>query len=57
MLNEDQKKTSDTCEEQDELHSDERVDRRSAAKKAGKFLTYTAPALIALITAKNANAT
>jgi hypothetical protein len=33
------------------------IDRRSAARKAGKFLAYTAPVLIALITAKDANAT
>jgi hypothetical protein len=32
------------------------LNRREIARKAGKFLAYTAPALIALITAKNASA-
>jgi len=33
---------------------DEKVDRRTAAGRLGKFLAYTAPALIALTTAKDA---
>lgn len=37
--------------------SEERVDRREVAKRLGKLLTYTAPALIALSTAKDASAT
>jgi hypothetical protein len=32
------------------------LNRREVAKRAGKFLAYTAPALIALITAKDAGA-
>jgi hypothetical protein len=32
------------------------LNRREVAKRAGKFLAYTAPALIALITAKDASA-
>jgi hypothetical protein len=35
---------------------EEQVDRRTAAARAGKFLAYTAPALITLITAKDATA-
>jgi hypothetical protein len=32
------------------------LNRREVAKRAGKFLAYTAPALIALVTAKDAGA-
>jgi hypothetical protein len=32
-----------------------KVDRRRAARRLGKILTYTAPALIALSTGKNAS--
>lgn len=34
----------------------EQIDRRTMVGRAGKFLVYTAPALIALITAKDASA-
>ena len=34
--------------------SEEKLHRRQAAGRMGKFLAYTAPALIALATAKNA---
>jgi len=33
--------------------TEEQVDRRTVVGRAGKFLAYTAPALIALITAKH----
>ena len=33
--------------------NDEPIDRRTAAARAGKFVTYTAPALLALLTAKD----
>jgi hypothetical protein len=37
--------------------ADDQIDRRDLAKRAGKFLGYTAPALLALMTAKEAQAT
>ena len=39
-----------------EKQTDEQIDRRTVAVRAGKFLAYTAPALVALITAKDASA-
>jgi hypothetical protein len=33
---------------------EEKLDRREITRRMGKFLTYTAPALIALATAKDA---
>jgi hypothetical protein len=36
--------------------SADKVDRRTAARRIAKVLTYTAPALIALSTARNASA-
>jgi len=56
MLNEDSTKAPGAQETPAEEPKDDRMDRRSAARKAGKFLTYTAPALVALIAAKNAHA-
>jgi hypothetical protein len=34
--------------------ADEQLDRRTVAKRLGKFVAYTAPALLALSTAKQA---
>ena len=36
--------------------SDEKIDRRTAGARVGRFLAYTAPAVIALTTAAHANA-
>lgn len=40
----------------EEQNAEEGIDRRTVAIKAGKFLAYTAPALIALMTARDAAA-
>jgi hypothetical protein len=37
-----------------EKETDEKIDRRAVASRIGVFLAYTAPALIALTTAKDA---
>jgi hypothetical protein len=36
--------------------TDEKIDRRAVAGRIGRFLAYTAPALLALATAKSATA-
>jgi hypothetical protein len=41
---------------QDEEEVVEKIDRRTMAGRVGRFLAYTAPALIALATAKDAGA-
>jgi hypothetical protein len=40
-----------------EKETEEKIDRRTVASRIGRFLAYTAPAMIALTTAKSANAT
>jgi len=42
--------------EQDSAPEEEKVGRRDLGRRMGKFLAYTAPALIALATAKEAGA-
>ena len=37
-----------------EKETDEKIDRRAVAGRIGRFLAYTAPALLALATAKDA---
>ena len=39
-----------------EKETDEKIDRRAVASRIGRFLAYTAPALLALATAKSAGA-
>jgi hypothetical protein len=39
-----------------EKGSEEKIDRRTVASRIGAFLAYTAPALVALATAKDASA-
>jgi hypothetical protein len=39
-----------------EKETDEKIDRRTVARRIGVFLAYTAPALVALATAKDASA-
>jgi hypothetical protein len=39
-----------------EKETDGKIDRRTVARRVGVFLAYTAPALLALATAKNAAA-
>ena len=38
-----------------EKETDEKIDRRAVASRIGVFLAYTAPALLALVTARNAS--
>jgi hypothetical protein len=40
-----------------EEESGEKIDRRTMAGRVGRFLAYTAPAVIALATAKDAGGT
>lgn len=39
-----------------EKDTSEQIDRRTMVGRTGRFLAYTAPALVALITAKDASA-
>jgi hypothetical protein len=39
-----------------EKEAEEKIDRRAVAGRIGRFLAYTAPAMIALATAKDGNA-
>ena len=39
-----------------EKETDEKIDRRAVASRIGVFLAYTAPALLALATAKDGSA-
>jgi hypothetical protein len=42
--------------EENTTPEEEKLDRRDITRRMGKFLAYTAPALIALATAKDASA-
>jgi hypothetical protein len=38
-----------------EKETEEKIDRRAVASRVGRFLAYTSPALLALVTAKDAS--
>ena len=44
------------CMSNNTNQNDEKIDRRAVGTRIGRFLAYTAPALIALTTAAHANA-
>ena len=54
MSNEDSAKKNLPDRNDAESGVEEKIDRREVVSRAKKFLAYTAPAMIALITAKDA---